>query len=164
MIQMLVIICLKFKSRYRNMKIFLVSILILLTSCSQIPVATNAEDREAKLFKPIKDKAIVYVFRDELMGGAVRMDLVFDNLLIGETRHNHYMRIVAKPGKHTMTSRSSDSYSINVNLKPNQIYYFRQEALFGWWTYAKTKLTIVDEMDAQESIKNSELIQHIQPY
>lgn len=145
-------------------RIFLISMsLLTLASCASIPKASIEETDKAKQFQPIADKSVVYVYRNEMLGGAVRMDVVFDNIFLGDMRGESFMRVVAKPGNHIISSRAENTSQINVKTEKGKIYYVWLEAKMGLM-YAGSALHQIDDAEsAQKAIRGCDLVQHIQP-
>ena len=137
--------------------------LFFLAGCASIPKADSVKDLEAKKFLPVRESSVIYVYRDSIFGGAIRMDAVFDDILLGEMRYGHYMRIVARPGKHIITSRASDDKSIEITTHPGQIYFVHQEATFNPFWYGGTTLNIVDNETGRTGVNDCELVIHKQP-
>lgn len=135
---------------------------LFIFGCSSIPTADTSLDRKAKMFEPIKDKSLIYVYRNEFMGSAVRMDVLLDNQLLGETRSGHYLYIVAEPGDHAVTSRAENSDTVQLRTEKNKIYFVWQEAKMGI-IYAGTKLNIVGEDTGRKGVNECSLIVHNQP-
>ncbi|MEK2644308.1 DUF2846 domain-containing protein [Bdellovibrio sp. BCCA] len=130
--------------------------------CASIPQADKKLDTEAKLFKAHPEKSILYVYRNEAIGGAVRMDVMVDNELLGETRTGHYLWINMQPGVHVISSRAENSHDIELKTEPGKVYYVWQEAKMGIM-YARTKLNVVDEKTGQTGVRECSLVQHRQP-
>ena len=54
--------------------LFSLALVSVLSGCA-VPMADPAKDAQLKQFKIDKDKSAVYIYRNETMGGAVRMDV-----------------------------------------------------------------------------------------
>lgn len=144
-----------------------ISIIFLSTSlffvgCATVKKADPTLDGQAKQFKPEKDNAVIYVYRNEFMGGAVRMDIGVNDQLLGALQMKNYMRIVVKPGKQRLSSHSENTDYIELTATPDKIYYVWQEAKMGVM-YARTKLNIVDEATGRTGVNECSLVDHKQP-
>lgn len=137
-------------------------ILLGLSACSSIPKADSRMDLEAKTFRTSPDKSVIYIYRDEFFGGAVRMDILIDGFLLGEMRTNSYMRAVVKPGAHTVLSRAENSSQVDLKTEPGKIYYIWQEAKMGLM-YAGTQLHEVSSEEGQKGVRSGNLVIHAQP-
>lgn len=140
----------------------LISFALFHTACTSLPMADKKADVEAKLFKAVPNKSVLYVYRNEIFGGAVKMDVMVNNELIGETRTGHYMWIDLEPGTHMISSRSENSHHMELKAEPGKVYYAWQEAKLGLM-YARTKLSLVDEKTGQGGVRECSLVLHRQP-
>lgn len=130
--------------------------------CSSIPKANPKLDQEAKLFQPDSNKSILYIYRNELMGGAISMGVEVDNEHMGNTRNNHYMRISLQPGTHNIMSTAENSSDVQIIAEPGKIHYVWQEVKMGI-VFARTKLSVVDEKTGQKGVRECSLVEHRQP-
>jgi Protein of unknown function (DUF2846) len=131
----------------------------LLVGCASVPMAGADADAKAKTFvAPVTGHANVYIYRNESLGGAIKMPLLLDNLSIGDTGpHTYALRDVA-PGKHTIVSKTEKDVSLDINAQSGQTYYVWQEVKMGVWA-ARSSLHLVDEKTGQEAVKECKLIQ-----
>lgn len=136
---------------------------LFFSSCTSIPVADPSLDQAAKQFKPDPKKAVIYVYRNEFIGAAVSMDVLFDDQVLGKTRSGHFLRIVSSPGNHVVTSRAESSDTAHLKTEAGKIYYVWQEVKMGVM-FASTKLNVVDAPTGQAGVNQCQLIQHPQPY
>ena len=122
-------------------------------------MATPELDKQAKEFKAKPDSSILYIYRNEFIGSAVRMDVVVDNELLGETKGGHFMWVELPPGNHEVMSRAERNATVNVKTEPGKIYYVWQEATMGVW-YARTDIHQVDEQTGKKGVLECKLVQH----
>jgi len=146
----------------KKMKSVFLVLMLALSGCATIPKASIEQDQVGKKFEAPPDKSVIYIYRDEMMGGGVRMDVLIDGFLLGDMRTKSYMRAVVKPGPHTVLSRAENSSQVSVNAEPGKIYYVWQEAKMGLM-YAGTALHLVDSGTGQRAILSCDLVEHSQP-
>lgn len=144
----------------KNM-ILILLVLSLFVACTSIPVADPSLDTKAKAFQADPEGAIVYVYRNEKLGGAVRMDVLLNNQFLGETRTGYFMWLQLPPGEYTLTSRAENSDQIDLDVEAGEVYYVRQEANMGV-TYSRIKLHLVDAATGQKGINECSLLDHRQ--
>ena len=65
------------------MKKLLPLIILMLARCATVPMASEAEDAEAKRFQTLPGQANLYVFRDIGVGTALTFQAAVDGRLIG---------------------------------------------------------------------------------
>ncbi len=135
---------------------------LFLTGCSSVPLASQTDDAEAKLFTPISDKSVIYVYRNEFFGGAIGMDITFDGKELGGTTEKRYLRIIANPGTHIIASQAENRDSVSLKTEAGKVYYIWQEAKMGVIT-ARTKMNIVSDLEGQRGVLQCSLVDHYQP-
>jgi len=74
--------------------------------------ASSEEDRLAKQFTPIAERAVVYVFRDAFYGKFLGLDVTLDGTTLGQTRGKTYFRLDLAPGEHVLVSHNPQNDSV----------------------------------------------------
>lgn len=138
--------------------ILLLAMSALLSACASVPMASFDKDAQAKSFLRQKSKAQLYVYRNQNLGTAVKMQLELDGVVIGETAAHTYAVLSLKPGKHVLVSKSSDESRLELNVKAGQNYYVWQEVEMDWLA-AHSHLQLVDEAKGKAGVGQSGLIQ-----
>jgi len=131
---------------------------ITLSACGTAKLADPAKDIEAKNFKSKPDAAVFYVYRNELMGAAVGMDVSVDGKKIGTTAANSYVYTEVPAGKHTVTGKAENESSLDINAELGHIYYVWQEVKMGFM-YARNKLHQVGDDEGKKGVMESRLIE-----
>lgn len=135
--------------------LFSLALVSVLSGCA-VPMADPAKDAQLKQFKIDKDKSAVYIYRNETMGGAVRMDVAMDGEPLGRTAAHTYLYKEVTPGKHVITSSAENTDTLEFEAKPGLLTYVWQEVKMGI-LYARNKLHLVDEQEGQASVKETKL-------
>ncbi len=128
-------------------KISLIGLLLasaLLTGCASVPKASPERDAQAKTFAVAAGKSNIYVYRNESMGGAVKMDVALDGQPVGQTAAQTYFMLEVAPGKHTITSKAENEVMQEVIAQAGKNYFIWQEVKMGVM-YARNQLHLVDE-------------------
>lgn len=128
----------------------------VLSGCASVNMVDAQQDTQAKTFVAPVDKAGIYVFRNESMGGSVKMDVEIDGKPIGQTAAKTFLYKEVAPGKHTITSKAENSDTLELDAKPGVLYYIWQEVKMGL-LYARTKLQLVDETQGRKGVLESKL-------
>ncbi len=82
----------------------------ILTGCASVPMESPEKDQAYKtLPAPPQDQAGLYIFRDSMLGGALKKTVKIDDEVIGETAANTYFYRLITPGKHTLATESEFS-------------------------------------------------------
>lgn len=127
-----------------------------LVGCASVPMGDAKQDASLKTFSAPADKAGIYIYRNESMGGAIKMDVELDGQLIGQTAADTYLYKEVTPGKHTITSKAENNDTIEVDAKPGTLNYIWQEVKMGI-LYARTKLHLVSEAEGKKGVLETKL-------
>lgn len=129
----------------------------ILAGCASVPMGDQARDKQLKTFATVaKDKAGLYIYRNERMGGAVKMEVAIDGQPIGQTAKNTYLYKEVTPGKHTVTSAAENTDALEVDVKAGTLTYIWQEVKMGL-LYARTKLHLVSEAEGKQGVLETSL-------
>ncbi|MES2583252.1 MAG: DUF2846 domain-containing protein [Pseudomonadota bacterium] len=138
-------------------KLLAVAVLALnLVGCATVTMGDAKQDATLKTFTAPKDKAGVYVFRNETMGAAIKMDVAMDGQPLGQTAANTYLYKEVAPGKHTFTSKAENESTLEIDAKPGTLMYLWQEVKMGFGS-ARSKLQLVDQAQGQKGVLESKL-------
>lgn len=110
-----------------------------------------SQDDTLKTFQIAPDKSAIYVYRNESMGAAVKMDVAIDGQAIGQTAAKTYLFKEVTPGKHTITSEAENTATLAG--KPTFVW---QEVKTGVLS-ARSKLNLVDAEQGKAGVKESDL-------
>lgn len=129
----------------------------MLAGCASVPTASVERDAQAKSFSVKPDKASVYVYRNESMGGAVKMAVEVDGQKIGETAAKTYMMLDVAPGKHKLVSKSENDSVLELQAEAGKNYFVWQEVKMGV-LYARSKLQLVDDATGRAGVGECSMI------
>lgn len=132
------------------------AVVVNLVGCATVNMGDAKQDAAAKTFAAPKDKAAVYVYRNETMGAAVKMDVELDGKPVGQTAANTYLYKEVAPGKHTVTSKAENTDTLEIDAKPGVLYYIWQEVKMGFGS-ARSKLHLVDEAAGKKGVLETKL-------
>ena len=121
-------------------------------------MASVEHDTQAKTFAVKQDKANIYLYRNESMGGAVKMDVLLDGKPVGQTAAKTYMKLEVAPGQHTLTSKAENDDVLNVNTEAGKNYFIWQEVKMGI-LYARSLLHLNDEQTGKAGVLDCKLIE-----
>lgn len=129
-----------------------------LTGCASVPMGDQQQDAALKTFSVPADKAGIYIYRNESMGAAVKMDVQIDGQAIGQTAANTYLYKEVTPGKHQIVSKAENTDTLEIDAKPGTLHYIWQEVKMGLM-YARTKLHLVGEDQGKKGVLETKLAQ-----
>ena len=95
---------------------------VLLAGCAQVPLAPAGADAEGKLFDPpIQGSAVLYLYRDQLLGGETVLALSDNQQQIGSLADKTWLRTEVAPGPHTIACSSVSSLHGLQTVRPTTI-------------------------------------------
>lgn len=106
---------------------------MVISGCASVPMAPLSEDTKAKKFETIPGKSSVYVYRNESFGAAIRVTVAVNEKMLGQTAPYSYYLLHLEPGLNKFTCFAENTESIELNTKPDQLYFVRQEMKMGMW-------------------------------
>ena len=113
-------------------RVSLIPLLLLLASCASVPMADKMQDLRLKNFdSPGPDKAGIYVYRNETLGGAISMMVTLNGQTLGKTGPYTYLHTVVEPGTHTIGSSAENTSAVIIDAKPGINYFVWQEVTMG---------------------------------
>lgn len=131
---------------------------LAMSGCASVQKASKSADAQAKLFVPTADKATIYIYRNEIVGYAIKMPLLIDGMAVGDTGPKSYVEQVLPPGTHTITSKSEKDSTLSLSTEAGHTYYVWQEIKIGW-AAARSALHSVDEQTGRAAVKECSLIE-----
>jgi hypothetical protein len=145
------------KKKHLLLGAFLIAASVM-SGCASVPMASDEKDVAAKTFKVQPGKSNIYVYRNESMGGAVKMEIDLDGKQVGTTAAKTYLLLTVDPGKHTLVSHAESDSTLAVDTKPGKNHFVWQEVKMGA-LYARSKLQLVDEKTGMAGIGECKLIE-----
>lgn len=131
---------------------------LLLVGCASVPMANIERDNAAKTFAPQADKANIYVYRNETFGAAIKMPVVLDGRLVGDTASKTYFLFVVPPGEHKLITKAENDSILPLMVEAGRNYFVWQEIKTGLWA-ARAKLQLVDESTGRKGVEECKLIE-----
>ncbi len=129
----------------------------MLAGCASVPMGDEARDTRLKTFSAApKDKAGLYIYRNERMGAAVKMDVEIDGQPIGQTARATFLYKEVTPGRHVVTSKAENTDTLEIDVKAGTLSYIWQEVKMGL-LYARTKLHLVSESEGKQGVLETTL-------
>jgi hypothetical protein len=132
-------------------------IVLAFTGCATVPMANVEKDNIAKSFSISEGKANIYLYRNEVFGGAIKFPVVLDDRLVGDTAAKTYMLLTVTPGVHTIISKSEKDSELLITVEEGKNYFVWQEVKMGLWA-ARSRLHLVDEATGKAGVSECKLI------
>ena len=133
------------------------ALLLLLSACASVPMASMDKDAKAKEFTPPPDKGAIYIYRNENLGGGMAITVSINDKTLGQTAPDTYFHVNVLPGSYSLKSLAENVSELTVMVEPGRIYFVWQEIKMGMWS-ARTKLQEVDGSTGRAAIASTKLI------
>ncbi len=137
-------------------KILAALCLLLMTGCATVQMGDPEMDAKLKSFNPPKDKAGLYVYRNEIFGAALTMLVMLDDQVLGQTGPKTYLYAELAPGKYRLTSGAENNFTLDITAVAGKNHYVWQEIKMGLMR-GRAELHLVDEKTGQAGVMESQL-------
>jgi hypothetical protein len=131
---------------------------VALAGCASVPMASAEDDARIKRLVPAADAGLIYLYRSEVFGAAIHMDVTMDGRYSGATVAKSFMIWEVAPGVHTLVSRAENDSPIQINVQPGGRYFVWQEVKMGLLS-ARSQLQQVSESEGLSGVGACKLIQ-----
>lgn len=133
---------------------------IILTGCASVPMASSEADTKAKSFQTEVQtgKANLYIYRNETMGAAIKMTVLLDGQLAGDTASKTYIFKSLDPGSHTVVSKTENDATVTFDAEPGKNYFIWQEVKMGMFA-PRSQLHLVADATGQAGVSECKLVQ-----
>ncbi len=131
-------------------------IAMVISGCASVPMGDPQKDAALKTFNVAPDKAGLYIYRNESFGCGVKMDVAIDGQPVGQTAAKTFLYKEVTPGKHTVSSTSENTDTLEVNVNQGTLAYIWQEVKMGF-LYGRTKLHLVSEEEGKKGVLETNL-------
>lgn len=135
----------------------LLAVVFLFEGCAFVPPADPELDAKVKTFTPKPDKAVLYVFRNETVPVPVRMKVLIDGKLVGETGPQTYIYAEVDSGNHRLSTDDTEGSGIVFTAVRGRIYYVGQELNPGFRT-SLGRFRMIDEKTGRAAVLGSTLV------
>jgi hypothetical protein len=143
------------------MKPYTVLPVLLLAACALGHRSTPQADADARLYRAVPDKAVVYLIRDWGYLFAAEVKVTVDGKEIGETYPGSYFRWELPPGRHVIASLTDPPATLSITTAPGGIYYVWQDIHVGFLR-PHTALRLVDQTTTRAVLDTAYLLQNKQ--
>lgn len=132
----------------------IVLISALFTGCASVKMEGAEATAKAKLFAlPAAGNAGLYVYRDSLIGGALKKDILVDGRCFGESANNVFFRTeVSGDKEHEISTESEFSpNTLKLMFEAGKNYFVRQYIKVGVFIHG-ADLELIPEAQGKEAV------------
>ena len=137
------------------------ALIALLSGCASVPMASLDQDAAAKTYQVAPGKTNIYIYRNENLGGAVKLTLLLDGKLLGDTGPKTYYLVETDPGRHSILSKAENDSALELNTEAGRNYFVWQEVKMGLWQ-PRSLLQQVDDATGKAAV--AECKRALSPY
>jgi uncharacterized protein YceK len=130
---------------------------LVFSGCASVPMESNVEDEAAKTFEVVEGRSNIYIYRNENLGGAIKMPVLLDDKIAGDTAPKTFILKTVEPGEHVVVSKTENDASLAFTTEAGKNYFVWQEVKMGLWT-ARSKLHLVDEATGRDGVNECKLV------
>jgi hypothetical protein len=135
-----------------------IAVLSLLWLAACTPLPQSPQDIEAKQFRAVPDKAVVYLFRDAPDFADDAATVLVNDSVQGTTFPGTYLRIELGAGKHRVSGFAFDSGIIEFEARPGSIYFLQQSVARSFSRTHNSRFRFVGERYGREAVLRAELV------
>jgi len=127
--------------------------LLLLASCTQIPLASEEQRNAASGFRPRHGTAGVYVFCKARVGGSLGANFVYlDSRLLGLCASGTFLYREVGPGRHILSTDLTQFRDTVIDVEPDRVYFIRLTA-HGAVSFGSSKpLRLVSQEEGRQEV------------
>ena len=133
------------------------ALVLLLSGCASVPMASMELDAKAKEFTPPPNRASLYIYRNENFGAAVPLTVSVNGKVLGRTAAKTYFRLNLAPGEYEVESHAENVSKLSLRTEGGKNYFVWQEVKMGLWA-PRSLLQQTDERNGSAGVMESKLI------
>lgn len=126
---------------------------LTLPGCASVPMDDPKQDAALKTFTVAPGQAGLFIYRDQILGSAVKLDVQVDGTPLGQTAVMTYLYTPVTPGRHLVSSSARNNASLEVDIEPGSLAYVRQQLEMG----PRVGLYLVGEEEGRQGVQACKL-------
>jgi hypothetical protein len=125
--------------------------------CATVPMASAVDNARMKQWQPSAGSSLIYLYRSEVIGYAIHMDVDLDGRNWGSTVAKSFMVWEVPPGRHMLVSHAENDSVLTIDTYPGQRYFVWQEVKMGLLS-ARSQLQLVPDVTGLTGIGECSLV------
>lgn len=139
------------------------ALVLLLTACVSVKMASKDDDLRAKKFAPPPGKANVYILRpSQVTLSALLFSVTIDGAPLGRTKVGTYLHAELAPAIYTLGTQSETKSSVKLVAEAGKNYFYLQDVGFGAIS-ARSELLPMSEPEGRAGVLEAELADSTPP-
>src|SRR2546428_914060 len=130
--------------------------LLALCACASVPMARPERDLAAKQFEVPPDQALLYIYRDETFGSAIKLTVLVDGRHVGDTAAHTFLLVPVAAGPHLVVSKAENDSVVQFTAENGKAYFVWQEVKMGLFA-ARSELHLVSAKQGRAAVATCSL-------
>jgi hypothetical protein len=131
----------------------LLAVVAALAGCAGL--APGSQDSEAKEFRPLLDKGVIYLVRGEPAYSDRPVPVWLGSMTMLITHPDTYFRWEVAPGTHRISGHDTDFGTIVVAAEAGKVYFVEQQLSYR---FDISYFTLVDELAGRAAVRRAALL------
>jgi hypothetical protein len=131
--------------------------MLALGGCASVQHAPPEQDAQAKRFVAPAGLSRLYIYRNELLGALVGLDVMVDDKQAGTTKGKTYVIADLPEGKHEVVSKGENTSTLTVQTRAGQPTFVWQEVKMGLFS-PRSQLALVSDSTGRAGVSESDLV------
>src|SRR5438309_11608967 len=98
------------------LSVIVVAVGVMSSACGSVPLAAPDLSAQAKARIPDPQKALIYLYRNEMLGFNAKMEVSLDGRIAGKTLAKTFFVWEVNPGRHEIESEAENSDKLVLNV------------------------------------------------
>ena len=142
----------------RLVRLSFVAATFALCACASVQMAKPDRDLAAKQFEAPPDQALLYVYRDETFGAAMKLTVLVDGQHVGDTAAHTFLLVPVAEGRHQVVSKAENDATVEFTAQNGKSYFVWQEVKFGVFS-ARSALHLISEQQGKAAVATCSLVE-----
>ncbi len=137
--------------------ILIIGLIGMLSACGSAKLLPADVSNRAIALEKVEDKALVYVYRTSMLGGAVAMHVDLDDVRLTTLYPKNFYLCLLDPGEYVFTGNAENKDKITVAVEAGKSYYIEIVPRMGI-VMARCEMKPVDAAEGQEKVGKCKLV------
>lgn len=137
--------------------ILIIGLIGMLSACGSAKLLPADVSNRAIALEKVEDKALVYVYRTSMLGGAVAMHVDLDDVRLTTLYPKNFYLCLLDPGEYVFTGNAENKDKITVTVEAGKSYYIEIVPRMGI-VMARCEMKPVDVVEGQEKVGKCKLV------
>ncbi|MEJ6006212.1 DUF2846 domain-containing protein [Paucibacter sp. AS339] len=129
----------------------------LLSGCASVKPAGPGQEAAVKRFEVPAQQSRIYIYRNELLGALVGLDLTLDGRPAGTTKGKTFVVADVEAGEHQLVSKGENTHTLTLTTRAGEPSFVWQEVKMGLLS-AGSRLHSVDAATGRAGVLETQMV------